>query len=125
MEVAFTKGVHRSSVLVALVLAGCTAASSGSTEPVACTPQKPAPSGGAYYTFSALPSGACNTTTDCRLGVYGPCGGDPEYVGYPYNQYRCKCANGTWSCFVEFAGLSICPEALDGGLDGGPDAAHD
>jgi hypothetical protein len=114
--------------LVALTLAGCTAAASPSTdagpdaapEPTACVPRKPAPNGGQYYTFSALPSGACSTKVDCRLGVYGPCWGDPEYVGYPYNGYRCTCASGAWSCSIEFAGLSIC-----GGDGGGPDAAHD
>ena len=106
------------AVIFLSLLLGCTA-SQTSSEPVECTPQKPEP--GPYYTFSALPSGACDTTTDCRLQVYGPCYGNPNYVGYPYNAYRCTCANGTWSCFVEFAGLSICP--LDAGPDGTSDAA--
>jgi hypothetical protein len=93
-----------------------------------CAPHDPdkhkADASGAY-TFAALPAGACEGTMTCFMPVYGPCGGDPEYVGHPYNVYTCSCTAGTWSCAVSSAGASIC--RTDAGADLGSAAAakHD
>ena len=84
---------------------------------VQCAPNAPekhrADSAG-YFTFAALPTGACSGMDSCSLPVYGPCGNDPEYVGHPYNIFQCTCTLGSWSCAVASAGSSICAVG-DGG----------
>ena len=101
-----------------VLLVGC---SSSSAEVVGdCTPRSGA-GAGPFYTFAELPSGACTAANDCRIGIYGPCGGDPNYVGYPYDSYRCTCANARWSCALEVQGAGVCANGGDGGADGASD----
>ncbi len=77
---------------------------------------------GPAYTFADLPSGACTAEPSCGMSVFGPCFNDPKYVGHPLNAYQCDCKAGVWSCFVKFAGASVCgPPLVDGAAppDGG------
>jgi hypothetical protein len=107
---------------------------SGQTGPVAtgeCRPREgarmpPAPLGYGY-TYAALPAGPCTGVVSCSLPVFGPCFGDPEYVGYPLNEYTCDCGGGTWSCRVTTQGGGVCGDESDasrspeGGGKGAPD----
>lgn len=85
---------------------------------------KQGPGVGPAYTFADLPNGACTAEPSCGLNVFGPCFGNPDYVGYPLNVYQCDCTAGTWSCFVKFAGGSVCVEGGAPLVDGAapPDA---
>lgn len=93
---------------------------SGQTGPVTageCRPREgartpPAPLGFGY-TFAALPSGQCSAVVSCALPVFGPCFGDPEYVGLPLNQYACDCDGGSWSCRVAMQGGGSCGQESD------------
>ncbi|HEY0706086.1 MAG TPA: hypothetical protein VGG33_04780, partial [Polyangia bacterium] len=56
-----------------------------------------------------MPSGRCTPSgRTCNIGIYGPCGSDPNYVGHPYNGYQCHCRSGQWSCEVISRGASVC-----------------
>lgn len=130
------------SILAAAMLAGASCKDDRSSSDVIdagrdvstplalCAPRDPArhpPSSSGFYPYSALPVGACASSgSRCAIGIYGPCGTDPEYVGHPYNGFECTCLGGTWSCEITSHGGSVCSNRSlsDGGADtsddGGP-----
>jgi hypothetical protein len=114
--------VHWLGLLVVMCVAGACGkdASGGSVPTCAVTaPERHKPDTSGYYTFAALPSGACaSDAASCILPVYGPCWADPEYVGHPVNVYGCSCKAGAWECNVQSGRASICP-FMDGGADDG------
>jgi hypothetical protein len=101
---------------------GCPQANDGVGDPIpSCTPHDVArhpPNASQTYPYAALPTGACAPLGyRCAIGIYGPCGDDPEYVGHPYTGYECACRSGTWRCDVTVRSASVCSNRAHG--DGG------
>jgi hypothetical protein len=67
------------------------------------------------FAYAALPAGQCSGAS-CTLPAFGPCG-NPDYVGYPVNQFECDCDDSHWNCRVIVQGGALCAGA-DGSVPG-------